>query len=201
MPAGLRRRFSSTASSSGGRSTMIKPSAPAAAASLHEMLRAIGMDGIVIAHQHDGGLVVALCGIRAPAPGCGAMLAPALSARRLDACTAGPSAMGSVNGMPSSITSAPAPGSSSRIAREVSRSGSPAVMKGTKAARPCAFSSAKRWAMRHHALISFLPALRRRRTHPCRRGPTGRRRWSGPCASGARPGRHAPGHARIPAPE
>ena len=38
------------------------------------------------------------------------MVAPAFSARRLDACTAGPSAMGSVNGMPSSITSAPAPG-------------------------------------------------------------------------------------------
>src|SRR5689334_14926445 len=69
------------------------------------------------------------------------MLAPALSARTEDACTAGPSAMGSVKGMPSSITSAPAAGSFSRIAKLVSMSGSPAVMKGTKAARPSFFSA------------------------------------------------------------
>src|SRR5947199_176703 len=36
------------------------------------------------------------------------MVWPALSARRPAACTAGPSAIGSVNGMPSSIPSAPA---------------------------------------------------------------------------------------------
>jgi hypothetical protein len=38
------------------------------------------------------------------------MFCPALSARRLEAWIAGPSAIGSVKGMPSSITSAPAPG-------------------------------------------------------------------------------------------
>src|SRR5207245_2557889 len=51
---------------------------------------------------------------------------------------------GSVNGMPSSITSAPAFGKALISASEVSPSGSPAVRKVTSAARPCAFSSAKR---------------------------------------------------------
>src|SRR5688572_20608472 len=51
--------------------------------------------------------------------------------------------MGSVKGMPSSITSAPAAGSFSRMAKLVSILGSPAVMKGTKAARPSFFNRAK----------------------------------------------------------
>src|SRR6476661_8986329 len=73
---------------------------------------------------------------------------PALSARWDDICIAGPSAMGSVNGMPSSITSAPAAGSARTRAREVSGSGSPAVRNVTSAARPAAFRSAKRRSMR-----------------------------------------------------
>src|SRR5262249_38223404 len=50
--------------------------------------------------------------------------------------------------MPSSMMSAHAPGSARRIAREVSGSGSPAVMNVTRAARPCCFSSAKRRSIR-----------------------------------------------------
>src|SRR5262245_56514415 len=73
---------------------------------------------------------------------------PALSARCDDAWIAGPSAIGSVNGMPSSITSAPAFGSALMSASEVSPSGSPAVRNVTSAARPCAFSSAKRVSIR-----------------------------------------------------
>src|SRR5215475_12581736 len=73
---------------------------------------------------------------------------PALSARCDDAWIAGPSAIGSVNGMPSSITSAPAFGSALMSASDVSLSGSPAVRKVTSAARPCAFSSAKRVSIR-----------------------------------------------------
>src|SRR5215467_8559833 len=73
---------------------------------------------------------------------------PALSARCEDAWTAGPSAIGSVNGMPSSIRSAPAFGSALMSASDVSPSGSPAVTKVTSAARPCAFSSAKRVSIR-----------------------------------------------------
>src|ERR1044071_8998769 len=80
------------------------------------------------------------------------MLAPAFRARTEEACTAGPSAIGSVKGMPSSITSAPAAGSLSRMAKLVSMSGSPAVIKGTKAARPSFFRRAKVSARR---LISF----------------------------------------------
>src|SRR5262245_5553496 len=56
--------------------------------------------------------------------------------------------MGSVNGIPSSTTSAPAAGIARRIASEVSGSGSPAVRNVTSAARPCALSSAKRRSMR-----------------------------------------------------
>jgi hypothetical protein len=44
---------------------------------------------------------------------------PALSARNPAAWIAGPSAIGSVNGMPSSMTSAPAFGSSLAIASDV----------------------------------------------------------------------------------
>src|SRR5262245_37746347 len=73
---------------------------------------------------------------------------PALSARCEEAWIAGPSAIGSLNGMPSSMTSAPACGSALRIASEVSASGSPAVRNVTSAARPCCFNSAKRASMR-----------------------------------------------------
>src|SRR5215831_1877519 len=73
---------------------------------------------------------------------------PALSARCDDSWIAGPSAIGSVNGMPSSTTSAPAAGSAERIASDVSGSGSPAVRKVTSAARPCAFNAAKRSSIR-----------------------------------------------------
>src|SRR5262245_13621036 len=73
---------------------------------------------------------------------------PALRARRPAAWIAGPSAIGSVNGMPSSITSAPAPGSARRMASEVSESGSPAVRNVTSAARPSFFNAAKRRSIR-----------------------------------------------------
>src|SRR5882757_4740412 len=73
---------------------------------------------------------------------------PALSARCDDIWMAGPSAMGSVNGMPSSTTSAPALGNAVRIASEVAGSGSPAVRNVTSAARPSTFSAAKRRSMR-----------------------------------------------------
>src|SRR5712691_6832932 len=61
---------------------------------------------------------------------------------------AGPSAMGSVNGMPISITSAPAPGSAPMMSSEVFSSGSPAMRKVTSAARPSSFKEAKRRSIR-----------------------------------------------------
>src|SRR5262249_51237922 len=77
-----------------------------------------------------------------------------------EAWIAGPSAIGSVNGIPSSITSAPAFGSALMSASEVSPSGSPAVRKVTSAARPCAFSSAKRISIRVVMIgFSLRPAL------------------------------------------
>jgi hypothetical protein len=53
---------------------------------------------------------------------------PAARERCPAAWIAGPSAIGSVKGRPSSITSTPAPGRPFAIARAVSWSGSPAMM-------------------------------------------------------------------------
>src|SRR5215467_6715901 len=50
--------------------------------------------------------------------------------------------------MPSSMTSAPAFGNCSSSASAVSKSGSPAVMNGTNAARFCFLSAANAWEMR-----------------------------------------------------
>src|SRR5260370_2306896 len=61
---------------------------------------------------------------------------------------AGPSAIGSVKGMPISMISAPAFGSAFMISSEVAGSGSPAIRKVMKAERPCFFNSAKRASMR-----------------------------------------------------
>ena len=47
------------------------------------------------------------------------MVWPDFSARSEEACTAGPSAMGSENGMPSSMMSAPAAGRPCRIFSDV----------------------------------------------------------------------------------
>ena len=96
------------------------------------------------------------------------MVWPALSARTPAAWIAGPSAIGSVNGMPSSITSAPAFGSALAMASEVAVSGSPAMVKVTSAARPSAFSAAKRFSMRvrHFFLLARNAATESRSLSP-----------------------------------
>src|SRR5688572_17193361 len=76
------------------------------------------------------------------------MSCPALSARCDDAWIAGPSAIGSVNGMPSSITSAPDAGRPFRMASEVAASGSPAVTNVTSAARSSRLNAAKSVSIR-----------------------------------------------------
>src|SRR3990170_1061170 len=71
---------------------------------------------------------------------------PLPSERKFAAWIAGPSAIGSVNGIPSSITSAPPSTSASRLAAV---SPSPAVMKHTSAGRPFVKADARRvigWA-------------------------------------------------------
>jgi hypothetical protein len=77
-----------------------------------------------------------------------AVVVPAPRLRRFAAWIAGPSAIGSVKGMPSSITSAPPSTSASRISATQSPSGegSPAVTNVTSAARVFGRSTAqKRW--------------------------------------------------------
>ena len=92
-----------------------------------EGLGAVAVDRVVIAHQHIGRVRVALAQARAPSPGSCAGVMPRFSARWPAAWIDGPSAIGSENGMPISIRSAPAPASPSNSASEVSGSGSPAV--------------------------------------------------------------------------
>src|ERR671935_1359499 len=65
-------------------------------------------------------------------------VAPVASARVPAAWITGPSASGSENGTPSSITSAPASAQASPMAVEAFRFGNPPIMYGISAARPSA---------------------------------------------------------------
>src|SRR5882724_3358269 len=65
---------------------------------------------------------------------------PCLSARSLERWMVGPSAIGSEKGTPSSMMSAPAPGSACMIGTVIAGLGSPAVTKGISAFFLCAWS-------------------------------------------------------------
>ena len=77
----LRPAFSAgrhnSSSSSGGRSTTIRPSTPARLGVGEKAFDAVDIDRIVVAHQHDRRRVVAACGSRAPAPASCFMFWPA----------------------------------------------------------------------------------------------------------------------------
>ena len=75
-------------------------------------------------------------------------LMPAASARSLARWITGPSAIGSENGTPSSMRSAPASTMACITGTVASGVGSPAVTNGMRAVRCCAFSAANRPAMR-----------------------------------------------------
>src|SRR5271170_1364385 len=64
----------------------------------------------------------------------------------------GPSATGSLNGTPSSITSAPASAAASTIFSDASSDGSPAVMYATRPSSPASESARKRRPIRPSAL-------------------------------------------------
>ena len=85
-----------------------------------------------IAHQHERHVGMARAEGGGDARRCRRWSCPRPRLRRFAAWIAGPSAIGSVNGMPSSITSAPPSTSASRIAAV---SPSPAVTKVTSAGR------------------------------------------------------------------
>ena len=104
---------------------------------LEEAVDAIAVDRVVVAHQHDRRFGVAFAEVADDAER-SFERRPFRSARWDEAWIAGPSAIGSENGMPSSIRSAPAAGNP-RIRRfDVSGSGSPAVTKVTRPPRPAA---------------------------------------------------------------
>ena len=84
---------------------------------------------------------------------------PASIARRLEAWIAGPSAIGSENGMPSSMKSAPFSTSLSKISADVSRSGSPADTNKPNTDLFSALACAKQFFIRplmHHLLFLHL---------------------------------------------
>src|SRR4051812_47450330 len=66
----------------------------------------------------------------------------------------GPSAIGSENGKPSSMASAPAASSARSSSTVRSLSGCPAVMYGTSARLPAVFSSAKRRAIASDEIVT-----------------------------------------------
>ena len=78
--------------------------------------------GIVFSNMHDS-VIPELTGHRTMAS-VPAMVTPAFSPRWPASCTEGPSAIGSLKGMPISIRSAPAPGRPRSRSMEVLRSGS-----------------------------------------------------------------------------
>src|SRR5262245_28524592 len=89
-------------------------------------------------------------------------VAPAASAGSEARWIVGPSAIGSLNGTPTSRISAPAPARASARSAVASRFGSPAVMKGMRTARPSARAAAKTESIREGLRLSNL-ALRQRR--------------------------------------
>ena len=105
---------------------------------------------------------------------------PCFSARSDERWITGPSAIGSENGMPSSITSAPPFTSACMIGTVCAASGSPAVTNGISAARR---DAARRSKTCGDAVQSCDPRrLAPRCACPCRRGPRGSRGGSCPCA-------------------
>ena len=91
---------------------------------------------------------------------------------RRRAGSSGPSASGSLNGMPSSTTSAPDAASAGRRRPVVARSGSPASTKTTRAARPASFARANAPPSR---VTGSPPRASRPTRRPCRRVPRGSR--------------------------
>src|ERR1700723_2267170 len=77
-----------------------------------------------------------------------ARVVPVRSPRSLARLIVGPSATGSLNGTPNSITSAPASAAASTIFSVAAREGSPAVMYATRPISPASESARKRCAMR-----------------------------------------------------
>src|SRR5580704_16717918 len=77
-----------------------------------------------------------------------ARVVPLRSARSLARWITGPSATGSLNGTPSSITSAPASAAASTIFSVAASDGSPAVMYATRPISPASESARNRCAMR-----------------------------------------------------
>src|SRR5436309_2117548 len=113
----------------------------------------------------------ACSGRETPKPTPSGSVIPAASARAAERWRTGPSAIGSENGTPSSITSAPSATAARTRSRVVGRSGSPAVKYGTSATWPRAPSAAKVPAMR---LTRASPrGARRPFPCPCRRGRRG----------------------------
>ena len=145
--------------SSGGQSTTIRPSTPAAARVAGEALEAVGIDRVQVAHQDDRRVGVALAEAAHQRPASAAASCRPSSARWPARWIGGPSAMGSENGKPSSIRSAPAAGRRLEDRqRGRRRPGSPAITIGDEGGAALAPSAAaKRRSMRVLVGAHILP--------------------------------------------
>ncbi len=138
---------SSRSDSSGGRSTTIIPSTPAAAASSQN--RSGPYDRIGLRYPiNTTGVVSSSRRNARTMSSTRATFTPACRPRLAAAWMIGPSAIGSVKGMPISIRSAPAAGMPRNNAIDEASSGSQASRNGINAPRPSRFSAANRLAMR-----------------------------------------------------
>ena len=111
------------------------------------MLDAVDVDRVVIADQHDRRFVVGRAERGVSASVLRRFLPPR-SARRPAAWIAGPSAIGSQNGMPISITSAPALGNALTISSEVSPVGIARHDEGHERSAALGAKAVKRRSMR-----------------------------------------------------
>ena len=136
IEAGRRQRRRGTPpASSIGRSSASTPSTPAAAARCAKASDAHPQQRVRVAEDDDRrrdrpaarSAIIASAARRLP---------PAASARSVARWMTGPSASGSENGTPTSMTSAPARSSAFRISAERGRSGSPAVVYVIRPVRP-----------------------------------------------------------------
>ena len=93
-------------------------------------------------------------------------LTPCSSARREASSTTGPSATGSENGTPISITSAPLASSSSMMPQNVSSVGKPAVTKGMSAVRPAVCASRIFCSRKVMMVLLVMPPAAREATAP-----------------------------------
>ena len=151
----------------------------------------MAQDGIEIAHQHHRRPALRLAQ-GAHQASVRFKVCPPASARALACCRIGPSATGSLNGMPSSITSAPAAGRPQQRQRRI---GVARREIGGQAAGPARRSAPRVWSPVRRAASSYWVTVSR----SCRRARSGNTIRMSSGRMRARVRAHEPAHGRFSA--